>query len=306
MNIKKCLAVGVIILFIGVAFGPSINANIGKEMVEITTEISGLNGGKQTVKLTHEEAGEVEALFDSIRERFNAAETREEAEGIFREAVVELDRYGLLGGLSVEQAQQLVTGGYQNPRIMKIIENIFSRSQEDNNSNFCCLVTGRTDKTLFVNPRMRFIYPIVHHWALDWSYYPLMELILKFANDQVKFMALLIFVTLRVMELEWSEYVLVLYQENPLPRRCMIYLGNDLSEDIPASGWINTYGINGKVGWEGDFYGNLPWGCFLTYKWCPAVDGFRGFQLYVDKFQEEHFYLGSARWVKIGSDPPDL
>jgi hypothetical protein len=306
MNIKKCLAVGVILLFIGVVIAPSINANIGKEMVEITTEISGLNGGKKTVKLTREEAEEVEALFDSIREQLNATETREETKEIFNDAIVELNKYGLLGGLSVKQAQRLVTGGYQNQRMMKIIENMTNTGQEDNTSNVCCLVAGKTDKTLFVSPRMRFFYPIFHHWALDWSHYPLMELILKFANDQVKFMALLIFTLLRVMELEWSEYVLVLYQENPIPRRCMMYLGNDLSEDIPASGWINTYGINGKVGWEGDFYGNLPWGCFLIYKWCPAVDGFRGFQLYTDKFRQGHFYLGSARWVKIGPHPPDL
>ena len=303
MNIKKCVAVGVILLFIGVAFGPSINATNRREMVEITTEVCGLNGGTQTVQLTNEQAEEVEVLFDSIRKRLNATETREEAEEIFREAVVKLDNYGLLGGLSVEQGQRLVTGGYQNPRMMKIIENMINRGQEDNTSNVCCLVAGRTDNTLFVSPRMRFVYPIVHHWALDWSYYPLMELILKFANDQVKFMALMIFTLLRVMELQWSEYVLVLYQENPISRRCLMYLGNDLSEDIPASGWINTYGINGKVGWEGDFYGTLPWGCFLNYKWCPAVDGFRGFQFYIDKFQEGHFYLGSARWVKIGSHP---
>ena len=305
MNIKKCLAVGVILLFIGVAFGPSINANIGKEMVEITTEISGLNGGKKTVKLTHEEAREVEALFDSIREQLNAAETREEAERIFEEAVIELDNYGLLGGLSVEQAQWLVTGGYQNPRMMKIIENMINRGQEDNNSNFCCLVTGRTDKTLFVNPRMRFFYPILHNWVFEGSY-PLMELILEFANNQVKFLALLIFTLLRAMQVQWVDYVLVLFQENPFPRRCLIYLGKDSSGGIPASGWINSYGINGKVGWEGDFYGNLPWGCFLIYKWCPAVDGFRGFQLYIDKFEGTHLYLGSARWVKIGLHPPDL
>ena len=302
MNIKKCVAVGVILLFIGVAFGPSINATISKEMVEITTEVCGLNGEKQTVKLTNEQVEEVEVLFDSIREQLNATETREEAEEIFRKAVVELDRYGLLGGLSVEQTQRLVTGGYQNPRMMNIMENMINSGQEDNTSNVCCLVAGRTDNTLFVSPRMRFFYPILDHWVFGGSY-PLMELILEFANDQVKFMALMIFTLLRAMQVQWVEYVLLLYQENPLPRRCLMYLGNDLSEDIPASGWINTYGINGKVGWEGDFYGTLPWGCFLIYKWCPAVDGFRGFQLYTDKFQEEHFYLGSARWVKIGSHP---
>jgi len=37
-------------------------------------------------------------------------ETRGEAEAIFKEAVVELDKYGLLGGLSVRQVQRLVTG----------------------------------------------------------------------------------------------------------------------------------------------------------------------------------------------------
>ena len=117
---KKLLVFGVIVLFLGVAIAPSINANISKasvdsELVEITTEVCGLNGGKQTVELTQEEAAEVEALFDSIRERLNNTETREEAEQIFKEAVVELDKYGLLGGLSVKQAQRLAIGSYRNP-----------------------------------------------------------------------------------------------------------------------------------------------------------------------------------------------
>ncbi|UCD14586.1 MAG: hypothetical protein JSW60_03985, partial [Thermoplasmatales archaeon] len=111
---KKYLSVAVILLFIGVAFAPSINANISKEMIEFTTEVCGLNGGKQTVKLTQEEADEVGSLFDSIRERLNETETREETEEVFKEAVVELDKYGLLGGLSVKHAQRLVTGGYKN------------------------------------------------------------------------------------------------------------------------------------------------------------------------------------------------
>ncbi|UCD13228.1 MAG: hypothetical protein JSW60_06630 [Thermoplasmatales archaeon] len=310
MNIKKGLAVAVILLFIGVTFVPSIYANVSRasidsDLVEFTTEVCGFNGGKRTVKLTQEESGEVEALFDSIREQLNASETREEAEEIFKEAVVELDKYGLLGGLSVEQAQRLVTGGYQNPRMMKIIENMISRSQEDNNSNFFCLVTGRTDETLFVSPRMRFIYPFVRHWLFDGPH-PILDLIFKFANDNVKFMVLLFIVFLAVILTYWSNDVLKLYQRNPLPRRCMIYLGKGLSGGIPASGWINTYGFNGKVGWEGEFYGNLPWGCFTYAKQYPAVDGFRGFQLYIDKFEETHFYLGSARWVKIGDNPPKI
>ena len=49
--IKKGLAVAVILLFIGLAFTLSINANISKEsledeLVEITTEVYGIKGVK--------------------------------------------------------------------------------------------------------------------------------------------------------------------------------------------------------------------------------------------------------------------
>jgi len=102
---KKLLAVGVIVLFLGLAIAPSINANVSKtsvdsELVEITTEICGLNGGKQTVSLSKEDAEEVEKLIDDIERRLDNVETREETVEIFNEAVVKLDKYGLLGGLT--------------------------------------------------------------------------------------------------------------------------------------------------------------------------------------------------------------
>ena len=58
---KKLLVVGVIVLFLGLAIAPSINANVSKisidnELVEFTTEVCGLNGGKHTVQLTKAEA----------------------------------------------------------------------------------------------------------------------------------------------------------------------------------------------------------------------------------------------------------
>ena len=113
----RLLVFAVIFLFLGITIAPSINANASnKALVEFTTEVCGLNGGKQTVKLTQEEAEEVEILFDSIRERLNAAESIVEAEEIFKEAVVELDKYGLLGGLRVKQAQRLVTSRYKDSK----------------------------------------------------------------------------------------------------------------------------------------------------------------------------------------------
>ncbi len=58
---KKLLVVGVIALFLGFAIAPSINANVSKasidsELVEITTEVCGLNGENHTIQLTNEEA----------------------------------------------------------------------------------------------------------------------------------------------------------------------------------------------------------------------------------------------------------
>ena len=124
---RQGLAVAVILLFIGVAFAPSINSSIIKdELVEFDVEFCGL-GKKHTVKLTKQEAEEVELLFDEIRTKLDNVESRDEAEIIFKEAVVELDKYGLLGGLSVKQIQKLILGNYQNLGIQEFIDKIYEK-----------------------------------------------------------------------------------------------------------------------------------------------------------------------------------
>jgi hypothetical protein len=108
---SKGLVIGVIILFIGIEVAPSINANIIKdeELIEYTTKICGFRGGTRTVKLTKEQSQEVEQLLDLLKEQIENSKSMEEAKKIFKEAVPELDKYGLLAGLSVEKAQKLVT-----------------------------------------------------------------------------------------------------------------------------------------------------------------------------------------------------
>ena len=127
--LRKGLAVAVILLFIGVAFTPSINANVVKDdLVEFDVEVHGL-GKKNTVKLTQQETDEVEQLLDDIRKTLDNAETKEEAIEILNDAVVELDKYDLLGGLSVNQAQSLITGKYENQRPKKPFNNWFNPPQ---------------------------------------------------------------------------------------------------------------------------------------------------------------------------------
>jgi len=74
---------------------------------------------------------------------------------IFKEAIVKLDKYGLLGGLSVRQAQKLVTGGFQNQ-----LWNYHSYGTIGWESNLFCLVAGRTDNTEFFGLSIRVLWYI--------------------------------------------------------------------------------------------------------------------------------------------------
>ena len=153
--LSKGLTVAVILLFIGLAVSPSIYANVSKknESVELDVEFCGL-GRKHTVKLTQEEYKEVELIFDEVQERLSNVESDDEAIGLFNEAIVKLDRYGLLGELSVKNAQRLVTGFYFTPKFQKKIvkpDKVEKNSNEFHNS-FCYVVGNNISWTRFTGP----------------------------------------------------------------------------------------------------------------------------------------------------------
>jgi len=138
---KKKILIGSIIavaLLTLVSFSSVVGkVSLNEELVDYNVEFSGL-GKKHTVQLTQEEADEVELLFDDIEQQLSKVETREEAEEIFKEAVVELDKYGLLGGLSVRQAQRLVTR-----KTNRLLEKDWILS-DDSNNNYMCLLLAKT------------------------------------------------------------------------------------------------------------------------------------------------------------------
>ncbi len=146
---KKLLVVGVIVLFLGLALAPSINANISNtsidsEFVEISVEISGMGGVKpHTVKLTKEDAEEVEQLIDAIEKKLETVETREGTIKIYNEAIVELEKYGLLGSLSVEQVQKLIVDKYSKKQAPPLFETRHhEKNLQENQHNLCCIVSG--------------------------------------------------------------------------------------------------------------------------------------------------------------------
>jgi hypothetical protein len=140
MKTKKTLVVGIIFLFIGIAVAPSINFTVVKasndnDLVEVTTQACGIKGfGNTTVKLTRQQYQNLEQYLVDFRGRLNQTTTREEAIPIFKEAVVELNKYGLLPkGMSVEQAQRLVTTGHR----IQNVANIIKKFTKDYINSFC-------------------------------------------------------------------------------------------------------------------------------------------------------------------------
>jgi len=279
---KKLLVVGVIVLFLGLACAPSINANVSRdnELVEITTEICGLGGGKHTVQLSKEEAEEVEQLIDDIERRLDEVETREETVEIFNEAVVELEKYGLLGGLSVKQAQRLVTGVHQDSRFMKHIERLYDRNQADTDSNFLCLIVGQTSETYISSLLLNIIAlgPII------------VELLPGVFFEAVEGLELLL------IFLWFISYLLVSVFDGIRP----VYIGGQICFGWMdnTEGWVYTNGLKGIINWSGKLIGKIN--TLSTVG--TAVVGFTGIrQLMYSENGRESFYLGFALRVKIKS-----
>jgi hypothetical protein len=190
---RKCLAVGIILLFVGVAIAPSINVNIVKasndnDLVEITTQACGIKGfGNTTVKLTRQQYQNLEQYLVGFRARLNQTTTREEAIPIFKETVVELNKYELLPkGMSVQKAEKLVTGEYLNKKIMNALELFAKKNMFLNEANYLCLTVGHIFNPLLETPLtvactpflMIALFILVKEEFGDLNQYPILEFLL--------------------------------------------------------------------------------------------------------------------------------
>jgi hypothetical protein len=143
--LRKCLVIGIILLFVGVSIVPIVNLHIVKasndnDLVEVTTQACGINGFENTtVKFTREQYQNLEQYLVDFRARLNQTTTREEAVPLYNEAVVELNNYGLVPkGMSVVQTQRLVLGGYKNA----VIDRLTHKHTDSEPLNSHCFITG--------------------------------------------------------------------------------------------------------------------------------------------------------------------
>jgi hypothetical protein len=294
---RKWLAIGIILLFIGVAIAPSINQSVVKasqedDIIEVTSQACGIQGyGNSTVKLTREQYQNLEQYLIEFRARLNQTSTREEAVPIFREAVVELDTYGLLPkGMNVEQSPSNLLQQNQNDYFRDLQERIPNRHdlQMDEDCYFS-LIAGHTTNTLILGPI-----------PLTCLFTGLIGIILlSSASNAVSGLigALLLFLSLG---LGFLFYLLpaVLFSVIRIGTEA-IHIGDPEAprEFIPSEGWINSVGATGKKTWVGPFYGSMGG---------PGLIGAVGFTGIKISSLNNCFYIGSALRIGISPNPPSV
>jgi len=292
--IGSIIAVAIIVL-------SSFSSVVGKvsldeELVELDVEFSGL-GKKHKVKLTQQEADEVELLFDEIHEQLNEVESREEAEVIFKDAVVELDKYGLLGRLSIRQAQRLITRNYKPLKELNL-------KSPDDNSNFLCLIAGDSGYSGFFS-LPSFIRTTIAFLIINWILYlptifPLLESIIEKLEIDWRWFCGYTVIDAIILRWPWHIGGLVSFG-----RFIMDWTG--WVEEIPASGWVRTFGLMGMKTWEGEFYGQIArFPAIMGSGYFSGTYGFIGVKIHGEQTEFGSKFLGSALWVKIGYEPPDI
>jgi hypothetical protein len=301
---RKYFAVSIILLFIGIAISPAINYSTVKaaadnDTVEVTTQACGIRGyGNTTVKLTRQQYQNLEQYLTEFRARLNQTTTREEAVPIFKEAVFELNKYGLLPkGMSVKRAQKLVIGLAQNNRLMQYVEKKLKTSSIQEGNQFCLIYGKAEDETYFEGPVSRLIDNI------------LCRLAYLFFNQYGNFQAAYTLLFLLSIHSLFTIGLLSVLGDLPCLGSVIYYGGYGgmpmAAHYFSTQGNIWTIGWNGIKNWNGYFYGGLSIQALEIYflELFPGVNGFTGLRVHL--FSAE-YYFGFAFNVNISYSPPPL
>ena len=114
---KKAIVVGISLLCIITFLISNLvvitaKASDDTHIAKVTSQVYGVRGfGDTTVHLTEQQYRTLRTYLKTFQERLNQTTTREEARTLFREAIAELDVYGLLPkGMTVTQTLRAVSG----------------------------------------------------------------------------------------------------------------------------------------------------------------------------------------------------
>ncbi len=294
-NRKKGLAISVTLLFIGITLAPNINitatkASADHDLVEVTTQACGIREfGDTTVTLTKQQYENLEQYLVEFRIKLNQTSAREEVVPIFEEAVVELNKYGLLPrGMSVEKAQKLILQQDQNDCLTKLQERFHNtRILPESEEKYFSLVAGSTTNTLILGPI-----------PLTCVLTGLIGLILLSSSSNA------VQGLIGAALLYSSLYVGLLFYSLPGVLFSVIRIGaQGINADPevppeygPSEGWITSVGLTGKKTWVGPFFGSMAGKGFI------GVVGFTGLKIALNI--NHCFYFGSAMKIGISPNPP--
>jgi len=244
---------------------------------------------------------EAEKIFNDVKLKLDKVTMKQEALTLFKETIVELNKYGLLPkGMTVKRAQRLVTSCFLRSELVQPFQN----NNENNSGNANCLVIGMTNNIFFrPYPALIMDIPILSNLVFNSS-----------LRNITWFLALpYLFRFLQPFKFGPYAYVGARYK--------LVEQGN-ITEDNSyfSTGWVWTLGSNGFKKWNGTFYGGL----YTKYEkfvnnnyssfeiWDPVgmvgfigIDFFSGTSFIINPHNGiPQFYIGFAREVNFTYNYP--
>lgn len=294
---KKYQVIAAILLFIGVAVAPCIHSTVvnvsnDRDFVKVTSQACGIQGfGNTTVKLTKEQCQDLQKYLVDFRARLNQTKTREEAIPIYKEAVVELAKFGLLPkGMSIEQAQRLVTGEYIPKRIQQTIGDLWKKlpCNYDKNLSILCLIYGQGSYPEMSINREFIAFAEYVFYVLFNIFFPIFDYIFSYwlFLSFLLFPLFLIGVFFGTLLDVYDTFMAV----NPL------HIFTDVLIRDVYGGLVQSQGINGVRLWQGHLIGDI-YRPFLNKFIHPGVVGFTGFGLSFNT--DTTIFIGSALLARI-------
>ncbi len=303
----KGLVVSIIFLFISVSVTPSINTSVVRasddnDLIEVTTQACGIQGYENTtVKLTREQYQNLEQYLVEFRARLNQTTTREEAIPIFKDAVVVLEKYGLLPkGMSVQQAQNLVTFSNRKVSHLRPIKpNILKQFNSPSNNNTIdvfCMIAGESTNTYFQTLLNTAAILFSGLFIILPSFFILGAFIWSVIHnvDSVLLYILAIIATAVDTGLLGVVFPFLLTHSGISAIGIIRY--------VSSQGWIHLT-AHSNVWVNGTFNGSFPTipNSDFTFMGSPGVIGFTGLHLKTNSTSHKSYYFGTALVVAVTS-----
>jgi hypothetical protein len=267
LSLRKGCALTIILLILGLAFLPTINANqyiknIDDDIIEFPVEIYRINSKEiHTVKIHKDEVKEIQQLLNDIEHQLKMIKSHDEAVIVFRRAVSQLYEHGFFPkDMGLEEAQQLVNGRRDIHKITKFFDKIYSKDKSIiKNFNIFCRVGGMVETPTFLGIFWGLFFTVFHFW------YEFVQSLMPYYLYWF-FPFFLLFAPLAEM----------MYM-SPFHFGQAVYIGDKDVDAVP--GWVNAIGLLGIRQWEGQLWGSIPINTPFGLWDHPAILGFVGIKM---------------------------